>query len=138
VSTAIVVFTRDLRTHDQPALAAACAGVERVVPAFILDDAILAGRFHRPNRARFLVDSLVDLDGALRELGSALVVRRGAWVEEVLRVAIEADATEVHVADDVSSYARTRLAALGAAAEAERVSVHRHDSLTVIPPGAAP
>lgn len=136
MSIAVVVFTRDLRIHDQPAVAAACAGAERVVPAFILDDAILASRFHRPNRARFLVDSLADVDGALRKLGSALVVRRGPWAAEVLRLASEVGATEVHVADDVSNYARTRLAALYAAADGERVAVHRHDALTVVPPGA--
>lgn len=30
--TAIVLLTRDLRVHDQPALAAACAAFDRVVP----------------------------------------------------------------------------------------------------------
>jgi len=35
--TAVVLFTRDLRVHDNPALAAACANADRVVPLFVLD-----------------------------------------------------------------------------------------------------
>ena len=37
--TAIMLFTRDLRLHDNPALAAACAAAERVVPLFVFDPA---------------------------------------------------------------------------------------------------
>ena len=38
--TAVVLFTRDLRVHDNPALHAACADGERVVPLFVLDPAV--------------------------------------------------------------------------------------------------
>ena len=38
--TAVVVFTRDLRVRDHPALSAACHA-ERVVPLFVIDDALL-------------------------------------------------------------------------------------------------
>ena len=57
----IVLFTRDLRVHDNPALHAACEECERVVPLFVLDDAVLA-TFGAPNRVAFLLDSLRDLD----------------------------------------------------------------------------
>ena len=73
---AIVLFTRDLRLHDNPALRAACDEFERVVPLFVLDDAVLE-RFGAPNRVAFLLESLRDLDLALRAQGGALVVRRG-------------------------------------------------------------
>jgi deoxyribodipyrimidine photo-lyase len=36
--TAVVIFTRDLWIHDNPALAAACAASERVVPLLVLDE----------------------------------------------------------------------------------------------------
>ena len=49
--TAVVLFTRDLRVHDNPALAAACANAERVVPLFVLDPALPS---LLANRARFL------------------------------------------------------------------------------------
>ena len=40
MDTAIVVFTRDLRLHDNPALHQACARARQVVPLFVLDPAI--------------------------------------------------------------------------------------------------
>jgi len=56
VSTAVVLFTRDLRVHDQPALARAAETSERVVPLFVLDDALV--RRASPNRLAFLLESL--------------------------------------------------------------------------------
>ncbi|MGH3095241.1 MAG: deoxyribodipyrimidine photo-lyase, partial [Streptosporangiales bacterium] len=75
MSTALVVFTRDLRVHDNPGLAAAAAGHEYVVPVFVEDDAITGSRFAAPGRARFLAECLSDLDDSLRRLGARLVVR---------------------------------------------------------------
>ena len=46
MDTAIVVFTRDLRLHDNPALHLACLRARQVVPLFVLDPAIAAP----PNR----------------------------------------------------------------------------------------
>jgi len=137
VLTAVVIFTRDLRVRDQPALAAACTSADRVVSAFVLDDKILASRFNQPNRTGFLVDALRDLDGSLRDRGSALVLRRGDWVGEVLRLATEAGAIEIHVADDVSRYAGRRLTALASAAASVRIGLTRHPTLSVVPPGGA-
>ena len=44
MDTAIVVFTRDLRLHDNPALHQACARARLVVPLFVADPAIAARR----------------------------------------------------------------------------------------------
>jgi len=52
--TAVVLFTRDLRFHDHPALRAALAD-DTLLPLFVLDPRLL-GR--SPNRDRFLVESL--------------------------------------------------------------------------------
>jgi deoxyribodipyrimidine photo-lyase len=62
METAIVVFTRDLRLHDNPALHLACSRARQVVPLFVEDPAIPAP----PNRARFLAESLADLRQQLR------------------------------------------------------------------------
>jgi deoxyribodipyrimidine photo-lyase len=67
---AVVLFTRDLRTHDHPALATAARAHEELVPLFVLDDRLLRSA----NRTAFLLDALADLRGSL---GGALVVRRG-------------------------------------------------------------
>jgi deoxyribodipyrimidine photo-lyase len=131
-SVAAVVFTRDLRVDDHPALARATGDADVVVPLFVLDDAILGGSYNRPNRTGFLVESLHDLDDALRGLGGALVVRRGDWVREVAAVVDEVGAASVHVSDDVSGYARGRLDRL---ADAVDVPVERAPGVTVVEPG---
>ena len=126
----IVLFTRDLRVHDNPALHAACKECERVVPLFVLDDEVLMA-FGAPNRVAFLLDALHDLDTSLRGLGAALVVRRGDVAAEVARIATEVGAAVLFLSEDVSAYARRRERRLHDAG----VEVHSLPGLTVIPPG---
>lgn len=64
MSTALILFNRDLRVHDHPALSAA-AKSERVVPVFCLDDAILGTRFAAPNRLALMLEALHDLGESL-------------------------------------------------------------------------
>jgi deoxyribodipyrimidine photo-lyase len=132
-SVAVVVFTRDLRVDDHPALAGATRSAEQVVPLFVLDDGILGGAYNTPNRTGFLLESLHDLDEALRRLGAGLVVRRGDWVREVADLVHTVGIDAVHVSDDVSAYARGRLDRLEAAVG---VPVVRAPGITVVPPGA--
>ena len=122
----IVLFTRDLRVADNPALHAACQECERVVPLFVFDDAILEA-FGAPNRVAFLLDSLRDLDESLRGLRGALVVRRGDVAEEVAHLGCDA----VYLAEDVSLYARERARRL----RDTGLEVREFAGLTVIPPG---
>ena len=63
--TAIVLFNRDLRVRDHPALAEAARVAEHVIPLFVLDDHILRSDFARPNRLNFMLESLGDLDASL-------------------------------------------------------------------------
>jgi deoxyribodipyrimidine photo-lyase len=126
----LMLFTRDLRVRDNPALAAAVAGGP-VVPLFVVDDRLL--RASGPNRVAFLAASLADLDASLRQLGGRLVIRRGDWLTEVVRAVRDADAAVIHVADDVSAVAATRLTQLEAAAG---VPVRRHPGVMVVPAGA--
>lgn len=135
MSTAIAVFTRNLRVHDNPVLMAAAEAAERIVPLFVLDDHIVSSAYNRPNRARFLADSLNDLHERLYESGGGLVVRRGGWVEEVGRVADDVDALEVHVASDVSKLARSRLDELRRELGRRPLVVHE-SVVTVLEPGA--
>jgi deoxyribodipyrimidine photo-lyase len=131
MTTAIVLFTRDLRVHDHPALAAATRTADQVVPLFVLDDALLGSGFAVPNRVAFLLESLADLDRSLRARGGALVVRRGDVVREAMALAGETDAGAIHLSDDVSAYARGRLERLAR----ERIEVQAHPGVTIVPPG---
>jgi deoxyribodipyrimidine photo-lyase len=134
--TRIALFTRDLRLHDNPVLCAAAAG-HRVVPVFVLDEGLLAGSFNRANRAAFLLDCLTDLRRSLGALGAPLVVRRGDTATEVARLAAEVQATEVHVARDVSAFAETRIKRLRRELAAHAGTLHVHDAVTTaVAPGA--
>jgi deoxyribodipyrimidine photo-lyase len=104
-TTAIALFTRDLRVHDNPVLAEAMRSAERVVPLFVLDPRLLR---RSPRRTAFLLESLADLDESLRKLGGSLVLRRGDTTAEVSRVARQTNARSVFLAADVSVYAQRR------------------------------
>jgi deoxyribodipyrimidine photo-lyase len=130
---AVVLLTRDLRVRDNPALAAACAAAEHVIPLYVLDPA-LAGR--SPNRSRFLHQCLADLRGELRRRGGDLVLRAGDPVAETIRVAREAGAGMITVAADVSDYARRREQRLRAECERHRTSFRLFPGVTVVDPGA--
>jgi deoxyribodipyrimidine photo-lyase len=136
VTTAVVVFTRDLRVSDHPGLTAAVAEADHVVPLFVLDDAILSASSCAPNRVAFLLDALRDLDHSLGGLGGRLVLRRGNWLEEVLAVVRDVGAGSVHVSSDVSGYAQRRQRALAAAAASNGFHVTTHPGVTLLEPGA--
>jgi deoxyribodipyrimidine photo-lyase len=121
VRAVVVLFTRDLRLHDNPALAAAVEAAETVLPLFVLDDGIGATRYgSASNRRAFLREALADLDASLRRIGGALDVRRGEVVTETVRAARRVGATTVFATADVSAY--------GEAVEAFRA---RRGSVTV-------
>jgi deoxyribodipyrimidine photo-lyase len=135
VRTALALLTRDLRIADNPVLAAAAGTSAQVIPCYVVDDEVLARYRRHATRLAFLIESLRDTDVALRALGGALVVRRGAWAETVLRLARASNAGQIHVADDYSAFAQRRLARLELAAADRRVDVVRHPGVTLVEPG---
>jgi deoxyribodipyrimidine photo-lyase len=117
---AVMLFTRDLRVHDQPALTAATREFEHVIPLFVLDDRLLGSA----NRTAFLLESLSDLR---RALGGSLVVRRGDPVAEV--AAFEPEA--IFLSADVTAYARARERRLREVAE-----VRAFPGVAIVDPGS--
>ena len=122
--TAFVLFTRDLRVHDNPALAVAAQEAERVLPLFVLDDAILDS-FGAPNRLAFLGEALRDLADSL----GGLAIRRGDAVAETVRLARQVGAGAVFLAEDASSFAQQRERRLR-----EEVDVRVFPSASVVDP----
>jgi deoxyribodipyrimidine photo-lyase len=135
MNTLIVLFTRDLRVRDHPALTAAARDADRIVPAFVLDEKLLAGHCSAPNRLVFLADSLRDLDESLRARGARLIVRRGDPVGEVLRVARTTDADGIYLSDDVSGYARRRWRRLAEECTRGRIALRAFPGVTAVPGG---
>ena len=95
VSTAIVWFRRDLRVIDHPALHLGASAFDRVLPVFVLDDALLEGRYRSESRTAFMLACLRELDEALRARGAGLVVVHGPPERELPRLAAEHGADAV-------------------------------------------
>ena len=136
MEAAIVLFGRDLRVHDHPALREGLDRAATVVPLFVFDDSILGSTFAAPNRMRFLLDSLGDLRGSLRDRGGDLVIRRGNFAEEVMGVVREARAGAVFCNADFSSHALNRQERLGKACAEEGIAFETFEGVAALAPGA--
>jgi deoxyribodipyrimidine photo-lyase len=101
---------RDVRLHDNPALARALAGGGPVVPLFVLDPTLLGGRHHGAavRRRGFLLAGLRARDDDLRGRGARLVIRTGPPAEVLHALVQEAGARAVVAEGDASPYARRR------------------------------
>ncbi|MTE15218.1 cryptochrome/photolyase family protein [Nocardia aurantiaca] len=137
MAATIVLFTRDLRVHDNPALTAACREADQVVPMFVLDADLLARVGRAPNRLRFLSSALRELDDELEGRGGRLVVRHGRVADEIQRTVVEVGADTVHIATDVTHYGRRRERILRERLSAIGCSLRGHGgSITAVEPGA--
>jgi deoxyribodipyrimidine photo-lyase len=134
VSTAVVLFTRDLRVHDHPALTEAARRADAVIGLFVLDDAILASPFAAPNRVVFLLDCLRDLRVSLAQLGSALAIRRGGVVAETMAFVGQCGAERLLMSGDVSAYARRREERLAQACGEAGVKLDVMPGVTAVEP----
>ena len=139
----VLVLHDDLElAPDVVAHLVAASSAARVIPLFVLDDAILTRPYAAPNRLVALLESLSDLRAALRELGSDLVVRRGrpaAVVAELLAQLAAAggagsDAVAVHCSADVSAFARAREAALARVAADAGATFAAHPGVMLVDP----
>ncbi len=135
MSGALVLFTRDLRVRDQPALAAAVREADSVVPAFVLDRQLLARSCGAPNRVAFLLDSLRDLNSSLRQRGARLVLRHGDVVEEAMRLADQSQLSAIYISADCTPYARQREQRLAVACRRARIELRAFHGITVVTPG---
>ena len=132
VRTAVALFTRDLRLHDNPMLRATLAEAEHVHPVFVDDDGIRESRYGAAaGRRAFLDECLADLDGSLRRIGGALEVRRGDVVAETVAAARGVGAEAVFATADVSAYAHERERRL-----ARELDLRLVDGTFIVPPGA--
>ncbi|GAA3764879.1 cryptochrome/photolyase family protein [Salinactinospora qingdaonensis] len=132
MAATVVLFTRDLRVHDHPALHEAVRRGDLVVPLFVLDPTIL--RRSARNRIAYLVEALTDLREALRSRGGDLFVRYGDTVTETMRVAEITGAGAIHLSYDVGRMAQRRQRHLRRAAEGSRLAVTTFPGVTVVPP----
>ena len=88
----IVWFKTDLRLHDNETLVKAIAQGDEIIPVYCFDE----NHFKKTKfgfektgsfRAQFLIESLIDLDKSLRQIGSGLIVVHGKPEVEITAIA---------------------------------------------------
>lgn len=129
----MVLFSRDLRVHDHPALWEACKVADEVVPLFVIDPRLMA---LSPNRARFLSECIVELDRSFAHRGGRLVVREGDVAFEAVAAAAAMRCEQLFVTDDVSDFARRRLVRLQGLCSPLGIGVRTFPGHSVVEPGA--
>ncbi len=131
----IMVFTRDLRVRDNPALVEAVATKRPLCGLFVFDDLIIKNNNLNSNRMGFLIDSLKDLELSLKKFGVDLIFRRGNWVEETTKLAKEINAEEIHMSADFSLIAKKRQEALSKSGDLNGFKIFQHQGVSVLEPG---
>ncbi|MBU9487020.1 cryptochrome/photolyase family protein [Burkholderia multivorans] len=126
MSVAIVLFRRDLRLSDHPALSAACARHDAVLPVYVHaphEDAAWA-----PGAANrwWLHHSLTSLDRALRQQGGQLHVMEGDPTIAVPMLARAVGAQAVHWTRRYEPAAIACDTALKTTLRAEGIAAHSH------------
>lgn len=128
----LVLFTRDLRVHDHPALHEAVHVSDEVLPLFVLDPRLLD---RSPNRTRFLLEGLHDLDASLRRRFGRLIVRHGDPVQVALETARRHGCARIFVTSDASAYALERERRLWVAARLIALELRTFPGHAVVEPG---
>jgi deoxyribodipyrimidine photo-lyase len=131
MSAAIWWIRRDLRLHDNQALAAALAHGGAVLPVFIIDPHLVDRPYGAPKRLAFLWGGLAALAADLERRGSRLLVRRGEPSAILRELMAATGATAIFAEADYSPYARRRDEAV-----ARALPLRLCDGLTVHPPAA--
>lgn len=91
MKTALVWFKTDLRLTDNETLVKAMAQNVMVIPIYCIDEShftITSFGFRKTGsfRAQFLLESLIDLDKSLRQLGSGLLILKGKPEIEIPKI----------------------------------------------------
>jgi deoxyribodipyrimidine photo-lyase len=119
--TILVWFRNDLRVHDNEILFEATRKADKVLPVYIFDPFYFKttelGLLKTGNiRAKFLLESVIDLRNNLQSLGGELIVRTGNPAEIIPQLAQQYEISEVYhhreVADEETNISEEVEAAL--------------------------
>ena len=100
--TTAVWFRKNLRVHDNAALTAAC-DAESVLPLYCVDPAWATPNKVGPNRCRFLLESLEDLDETLQtKYGSRLHVVVGDPATTITNLIKDGTITKVVFEEEIA------------------------------------
>lgn len=128
-SPILLWLRRDLRLHDQPALAAALDTGRPVIPVFIHDVATPGAWSPGGASLWWMLHSLAALEADLAGRNAKLVLRRGNYEQELRALMAETGATDIYTGDASEPWARRLLDAL-----AVTMPIHRHRTTLMFHP----
>jgi deoxyribodipyrimidine photo-lyase len=127
MSTALVLFRRDLRLSDNPAWSAACAEHVQVLPVFIQaddDSSWSAGAASR----WWLHHALAALDQSLRDAGAGLHLRHGEPLEVLRELIAQSGASAVYWNRLYEPATVARDTRIKSALQEDGIAVHSHNA----------
>ena len=132
----VVWHRTELRVHDHPALAAAAASGEPVVPLVIIDPIIFGRPTTTPRRQAWFLENTRLLRDGYRALGGDLVVREGRPADVLADfVRRHPSVRHVHFIQNHTPYAKERDAESERALNEAGVAVHTYPGQYTQPPG---
>ncbi|MDB5776306.1 MAG: phrB [Herbaspirillum sp.] len=121
--TSLFWYRRDLRISDNAGLYRALSQSEQVICAFIFDrdilDRLIEEGITDDRRVEFILESVVELDAALRDSESGLIVRHAFAAEEIPKLAAALAVDAVFANDDYEPQANARDARVAEALRAD-------------------
>ena len=104
----IVWLKTDLRLQDNETLVQAITQSDEIIPVFCFDEShftTTAFGFSKTGsfRAKFLIESIIDLDNNLRAIGSGLIIVKGKPEVEILALAKKFEVFKVFAKTEVAS-----------------------------------
>ena len=141
--TVLIWFRNDLRLHDHQPLFEALKQQQPIIPLYCLDPRHFAQTsFGFPKtgayRAKFLLESLVDLRQSLRAMGSNLVIRQGRPEEMIPVFAKEWRVDAVYWHEEVTAEERAVDQALEQELEILKVQTRAYWGATLYHPDSLP
>lgn len=135
MSTAVFLFHRDFRTYDQTGLNAIARSGLKILPVFIFPPEQIdpkQNKYFSNNSVAFMCESLVDLDGQLRKLGSRLHCIKGDNLKSLARLHSDVPFLELHCSDDYTPYATKRDTAIQEWCLSHGIAFHRHQDVDLL------
>jgi len=133
----LFIFRRDLRLEDNTGLLAALENSEKVIPVFIFDPRQVKPHPYRSDFGlQFMLESLLDLDQALKDSGSQLYTCLGKPDEVIAALHKEVKVDAVYINIDYTPFSQKRDAKLSAQCKKLGLDLERFHDALLHSPGA--
>jgi len=143
MKTSIVWFTTNLRICDNKPLLEAITHSDQVIPLYIFDvnnleDTSFGTRKMGKFRLKFLMESLQELDVALKELGSKLLFKHGNPKEIIPLIVQKYDVTDIYTVEPPALEERQLLQELEKECWSKKCMLHTFETSTLFAPSDLP